>query len=65
MMDTEVCATSYKLCSFELSPVICEDPPRYAEPIYDALQKLDSCFLRDVYHLHDLYPFGEGVKSDE
>jgi hypothetical protein len=48
MMDTEVCARSNKLFSFELSPVIYEDPPRHVEPVYDALQEPDHCFLHDV-----------------
>jgi hypothetical protein len=50
MVDTKVCATSYKFCSFELSPIICEDLSGYAKHVYDTLQELDSCFLRDVYY---------------
>jgi hypothetical protein len=65
MMDTKVCDASYKFCSFELSPVICEDPSGYAELIYDTLQELDHCFLHDVYHWHSFHPLGECVNHDE
>jgi hypothetical protein len=49
MVDTKVYIASYKFCSFKLSPIIREDPSGYAEPIYDALQELDTFFLCDVY----------------
>jgi hypothetical protein len=65
MMDIEVYVASYKFCSFERSPVICEYPSGYAEPVYDTLQELDRCFLHDVYHWHNLHPLGECVNHDE
>jgi hypothetical protein len=50
MVDTKVGAASHKLCSFELSPVICQNPFGYDEPVYDALQELDHCFLLDIHY---------------
>jgi hypothetical protein len=65
MVDNKVYTTPYKLCSFELSPVIYEDPSRYTKPVYDNLQELDHCFLCDVYHWHNFHPLGECVDRDE
>jgi hypothetical protein len=65
MVDIKVYTTSYKFCSFELSLVICKDPPMYTEHVYDILQELDRCFLRDVYHWHSFHPLGECVNCDE
>jgi hypothetical protein len=47
MVDTKISSASYKFCSFKLSPVICQNPPGHAEPIYDALRELDpaSCVM--------------------
>jgi hypothetical protein len=64
MVDTKVYATSYKFCSFELSPIIYKDSSRYAEPVYDTLQELDRCFLHDFYHWHSFHPLGECVNCD-
>jgi hypothetical protein len=49
-VDTKVLTTSYEFCSFELSPIICEDPLGYAEHVYDTLQELNRCVLHDVYY---------------
>jgi hypothetical protein len=65
MVDTKVCATTYKFCSFELSPVIYEDPYGYEKPIYDTLQELDRCFLCNVYHWHNFHPLSDCVDCDE
>jgi hypothetical protein len=65
MVDTKICVASYKFCSFELSSVICQNPSGYAEPLYDALQELDRCFLRDICHWHSFHPLGECVNHDE
>jgi hypothetical protein len=65
MVDTKVCVTSYKFCSFELSPIICEDLSGYAKHVYDTLQELDSCFLRDVYYWHSFHLLGECVDHDK
>jgi hypothetical protein len=37
MMATKIRATSYKLCYFELSLVICQNPLGYVEHVYYAL----------------------------
>jgi hypothetical protein len=65
MVDTEVYASSYKFYSFELSPIICEDPLGYAEPIYDTFQELDYCILGDIHDWHGFLPLGECVSSDK
>jgi hypothetical protein len=65
MMDTKVHATSYKFHSFELSPIICQNPSRYAEPVYDALQELDRFFLGDICHWHGFHPLDECVNRDK
>jgi 2-iminoacetate synthase ThiH len=65
MVNTKVCTASCKFCSFELIPIICEDPSRYVKPVYDTLQELDCYILRDVYYWHDLHPLGKSVDSDE
>jgi hypothetical protein len=51
--------------SFKLSPIICEDPPGYAEPVYDTLHELDCCFLCDVYHWYSFHPLDEHVDCVE
>jgi hypothetical protein len=61
VVDTKVYATSYKFYSFELSPVICEDPSEYVESVYDTLHELDRCFLRDVYYWHSFHPFDVSI----
>jgi hypothetical protein len=50
MVYDKVDATSHKLCSFELSLVICQNSPGYAKLVYDALQELDRCFLHDIHY---------------
>jgi hypothetical protein len=65
MMNTKIRAIPSELCSFELSPIICEDPPGHAEPVYDTLQEFDRYFLGDVYYWHYLHSFGEGVDCNE
>jgi hypothetical protein len=65
MVDTKVSATSHKLCSFELSLIICQNPSRYAKPVYDSLQELDRCFLHDIHHWHSFHPLDECVDWDE
>jgi hypothetical protein len=50
MVDTKIRATSYKFRSFELSFVICQKPPGYVEPVYDALHELDRYFLYNIHH---------------
>jgi hypothetical protein len=65
MVDTKVYVASYKILSFELSPVIYEDPSGYVEPVYDTLQELDRCFLRGVYHWHSFHPHCECANRDE
>jgi hypothetical protein len=65
MVDVEIYTTSDKLSSFELSPIICEDPLGHTESEYDALQKLDCCILSDVYYWHCLHPLCEGVNNNE
>jgi hypothetical protein len=65
MVDTKIHAASYKFRSFELSFVICQKPPGYVEPIYDALQELDRYFLYNIHHWHRLHPLGECVDHDE
>jgi hypothetical protein len=64
-MDTKVHATSYKFHSFQLSSIICQNPPGYAKPIYDTLQELGRCFLHNIDHWHHLRPLGECVDRDE
>jgi hypothetical protein len=58
LMNTKICATSYELRSFELSPIICEDLAGHAEPVYYTLQEFERYFLGDVYYCHCLHPFG-------
>jgi hypothetical protein len=65
MVDTEVCATSCKFCSFELSPIVCEDPLGYTELVYDTLQELDRCILSDVHYWHSFHQLGDCVNSNE
>jgi hypothetical protein len=65
MVDTKIYIISYKLCSFELSHVICEDPLGHAEPVYDTLQELDYYLLCDIRYYHCLHPLGEGVNGNE
>jgi hypothetical protein len=65
MVDIKICATPYKLCSFELSPVIYEDLPGHAKPVHNTLQEHDCCFMHDIDYLHCLHPLGEGVDGDK
>jgi hypothetical protein len=65
MVDTKVCTTSYRFYSFQLSPIICEDPFGYAKSVYDTLQEFDYWFLCYVHHWHSFHPLGERVNSDE
>jgi hypothetical protein len=65
MMDTKVCTVSYKFCSFELSPIISEDPLGYAEPVYDTLQEFDHYVLGDIYYWHNFHPLGKCVNDDK
>jgi hypothetical protein len=65
MVDTKICATSYKLRSFELGFIVYHDSSRHAESIYDALHELDCYFLRYIHHWHNFYPLGEHVDCDE
>jgi hypothetical protein len=50
MMNIEICATPYELGSFELSPIICEDPSGHDKLVQDTLQELYHCLLGDVYY---------------
>jgi hypothetical protein len=65
MIDTEICTTSHKLCSHELSAIVFEYPLGFAESVDYALQKFDQCIMCDVHYCHDFYPLGERVDSDE
>jgi hypothetical protein len=65
MIDAKIRTTPYKFCFFELSPIVCEDPLGYVEPLYDTLQKFDRCVLCDVHHWHDFHPFGEHINNDK
>jgi hypothetical protein len=65
MVDTKIRAAPYKFCSFELSSIICQNPPGYTESVYNALQELVRCFLCDIHHWHCLHLLGECVDRDE
>jgi hypothetical protein len=65
MVDTKISVVSHKLCFFKLSSIICQDSLGHAESIYDALQKLDYCFMCYVHHWHSFYTLGECVDCDE
>jgi hypothetical protein len=64
MLDAEICTTPYKLCPFELSPIICEDLPGHAEPVYDTLEEIECYFLCDIHYWYYLHPLGEGVNGN-
>jgi hypothetical protein len=57
--------TSYKFCSFKLSPIICENLLGYVEPVYDTLQEFDCCVLGDVYYWHSFHPLDKRVNGDK
>jgi hypothetical protein len=65
MLDPEICATSDKLCPFELCTIVYENSSGHTESIYDALWELDHCLLGYIYYWHGLHPLGECVDSNE
>jgi hypothetical protein len=54
-----------EFCSFELSPIIRENPLGYTEPVYDTLQESDCSFLRDIHYQHSFHPLGKRVNGDK
>jgi hypothetical protein len=65
MVDIKIRATSYKLCSFKLGSIVCQDSSEHVESINDVLQKLDRGFLSYVHHWHSFHPLGECVDCKE
>jgi hypothetical protein len=44
MLDTKNCATSHKLCFFELSFIVCQDSSGHAKSVYKLCENLTTAF---------------------